>query len=121
MKLNLNEAIKQAKGRIDIYRAVVPSVPNTLGGKAMASFIAEQETVLGELVRLRAENERLARERGEIRNAARSAMDGIAKVAILVREFTSPNSVIATDILERLKRSHERLLIAEGGDGGSIT
>jgi len=53
MLMGLDEAIKQAKSRIDIYRDALPAAPKTLGQTAMAAFIAEQEVLLAELTRLR--------------------------------------------------------------------
>lgn len=51
--MGLDESIKQAKSRIDIYRDALPAAPKTLGQTAMAAFIAEQEVLLAELTRLR--------------------------------------------------------------------
>lgn len=53
--MKLDEAIKQAKGRIDIYRDALPAAPKTLGQTAMAEFIAEQESLLATIDSLRAQ------------------------------------------------------------------
>lgn len=49
----------------------------------------------------------------ELENEMKSACDAVSEIAIIIRETASPISIIATDILERLRKVHERLSVVE--------